>query len=140
VRRRKRLIIAIVVAGVVLLAAAAFRLSPMWPGPGLPAGATRLHITTQAPHLVPAMGCATALLGPVRFTTVGDDLIFLSVDTGEPVQVVWPSGWVAWRLDGRGELYRRDGSIVAREGDVIEDRFGGGTGDDGAFHVCDIGS
>lgn len=125
---------------VVLLAAAVVRLSPLWPGPALPAGATRLHIATAAPHLVPTLGCPTALLLPVRVTTADDDLIFLSVETGKPVQIVWPSGWAAWRVNGRAELVARNGLVVAREGDVIEDRFGGGVGVDDAFHVCDIGS
>jgi hypothetical protein len=138
VRRRKRLAIAIV--AVLILAAAVFRLSPLWPGPALPAGATRLHIATQAPHLVPNLGCPTALLSPVRVATEGDDLVVLLVATGEPVKVVWPSGWAAWRLGGRAELVDRDGSVIGREGDVLHDRFGGGEGADGAFHVCSIGS
>jgi hypothetical protein len=45
----------------------------------------------------------------------------------------------AWRVDGRAELVDRDRSVVGREGDVIEDRFGGGLGLDDAFHVCVIG-
>ena len=139
VRRRKRLI-AILAGGILLLAAATFRLSPLWPGPALPAGATRLHIATAAPHVIPTFACHAALLAPVRVATSNDDLIFLSVGTGEPVQVVWPSGWAAWRVDGHAELVDRDGSVVAREGDVIEDRFGGGGGVDDAFHVCSIGS
>ena len=140
VLRRKTRVIATVAGGVViLLAVAALRLSPLWPGPALPEGATRLHIVTEAPHLVPNLGCTTALLGPVRVASSDDDLTVLSVATGEPVQVVWPSGWAAWRVDGRAELVARDGSVIAREGDVIEDRFGGGTGVDDAFHVCIIG-
>jgi hypothetical protein len=123
----------------IVVAAAVFRLSPLWPGPALPASATRLHITTQAPHLVPNLGCPTALLGPVRVATEHDDLIFLSVETSEPVRVVWPSGWAAWRLGGRAELVDRNGSLIAREGDVIPARYGGGEGADGAFHVCEIG-
>ena len=138
IRRRKRPI-AILAGGVLLLAAATFRLSPLWPGPALPAGATRLHIATQAPHLIPTFACATALLAPARLATAGDELIILSQSSNEPVKVVWPSGWAAWRLDGRAELVSRDGAVVAREGDVI-DGFGGGVGVDNAFHVCIIGS
>ncbi len=138
VRRRRPLIIA-TVGIVILLAAAALRLSPLWPGPALPEGATRLHIVTAAPHLVPTFACPLALLGPVRVASSDDDLTVLSVASGEPVQVVWPSGWAAWRVNGRAELVARDGSVIAREGDVIADRFGGGTGVDDAFHVCIIG-
>jgi hypothetical protein len=140
VRRRKPLVIAILAGGVVmLLVAAAFRLSPLWPGPALPVAATRLHIATEASHLVPTFGCPTALLAPARVATAGDDLVLLAATTGEPIRVVWPSGWAAWRVDGRAELVTRDGSVVGREGDVLEG-FGGGVGVDDAFHVCIIGS
>lgn len=138
--RRKPIVITTLVVGVVLLAAGALRLSPMWPGPGLPAGATRLTLTTAAPHLVPAMGCALALLAPVRVATSADDLIVVSVESGETVKVIWPSGWAAWRLDGQAELVDRNGTVVAREGDVIHDRFGGGTGNDDGFQVCEFGN
>ena len=121
---------------VIVLAAAVFRLSPLWPGPGLPAGATRLHIATAAPHIVPNLGCPTALLGAVRVATDGKDLIFISIETDEPVQVVWPSGWAAWLVGGRAELVDRDGSTIAHEGEVIPARYGGGEAADGAFHVC----
>lgn len=137
-RRRPLLVVAIL--AVLVLGGSAFRLSPLWPGPGLPNGATRLHVATQPPHLVPNLGCPTALLGPVRVATQDDDLIVLSVATGETVKVVWPSGWAAWRLGGRAELVDRNGTVVGRDGDVLHDRFGGGEGADGAFHVCSIGS
>jgi hypothetical protein len=135
VRRRKPLIVAIVLA-VILLGAAMLRFSPLWPGPAIPAHASRLRIATEAPHLVPALGCQTALLGPVRVSSSGDELIAVSTTTGEPVQVVWPSGYVAWRIGGHAELVARDGSVLAREGDVIQDRFAGGVSVGNAFHVC----
>lgn len=136
--RRKRRFIATVAGALVIILVAVFRLSPLWPGPALPDGATRLHLVTQAPHLVPTVGCQTALLGPVRITSSGEELAVLSAATGEPARVVWPSGWAAWLINGRAELAARDGSIIAREGDVIADRFGGGVGLDDAFHVCII--
>jgi hypothetical protein len=138
-RTKRRTIATLGSLFVLLLFAAAFWLSPLGPGPGLPEGATRLHISTEAPHLVPHFGCPAALLGPVRVATAGDELIVLAVGTDEPVNVVWPTGWAAWRLDGRAELVGRDGTVIAREGDVIENRFGGGMGDDGAAHICIIG-
>jgi len=137
VRRRKPLVIATL--AVIVLAAAVFRLSPLWPGPALPAGATRLQINTEPAHLIPAAGCPTALLAPVRVATDNDDLVVVSIETGEPVKVVWPSGWAAWRVGGRAELVDRDGSVIGREGEVMHDRFGGGEGADGAFRVCEIG-
>lgn len=127
-------------AGVILLsAAAAFRISPLWPGPALPVGATRLHIVTAPPHLVPVLACQVAALAPARIATAGDELILLSTLNGQPGSVVWPSGWAGWRLNGRAELVTRHGAIVGREGEII-DGLGGGTGLDDAFHVCIIGS
>jgi hypothetical protein len=101
-------------------------------------GATRLHIATEAPHVMPTLGCQAALVAPARVATADDDLILLTIETGEPVPVVWPSGWAAWRVGGRAELVSRDGSVFAREGDVLDD-LGGGVGVDNAFHVCMIG-
>lgn len=137
-RRRRPLVAGVLFVGMALLAVAALKLSPLGPGPDLPAGATRLQLTTEAPHLLPAVGCELALLVPARVATSGDALILQSVATGEPLQVVWPSGWAAWRLDGRAQLVGRDGSIVAREGDILSN-LGGGVGVDDRFHVCIIG-
>jgi len=123
---------------VLLIGAAVFRLSPLWPGPALPTGATRLHIVTASPHLVPTLGCPAALLVPARIATSGDDLILVGVDSGETIRVVWPAGYAAWRLDGRAELLARDGRLVGREGDTL-DGLGGGAGDDGTAYLCEIG-
>ncbi len=137
-RQRRRLVAGVLIVVVALLALAALKLSPLGPGPDLPAGATRLQISTEAPHLLPTMGCELALLLPARVATSGDNLILQSVATGDPIQVVWPSGWAAWRINGQAQLVGRDGSIVAREGDVLSN-LGGGVGVDDRFHVCIIG-
>ena len=84
------------------------------------------------------MGCELALLVPARITTSGDDLVLQSVATGDPIQVVWPSGWAAWRINGQAQLVGRDGAIVAREGDILSN-LGGGLGTDDRFHICIIG-
>jgi hypothetical protein len=139
VLRRRARVFAVLAAAVVLLVAAVFRLSPLWPGPALPAGATRLHIVTQEAHFSPAFACPTALLAPARVATRGDDLVLVAPDTNEPIAVVWPSGWAAWRLDGRAELVTREGVVVGREGELSEG-FGGGMGLDDAFHVCITGN
>ena len=139
VLRRHVRLVAILAGSILLLAAATFRFSPLWPGPALPPSATRLHIVTAPPHLVPTLGCNTALLAPARVATAGDELVLVSEWDGQPVKVVWPSGWAAWRLNGRAELVTRDGAIVGREGETI-DGFGGGTDVDNAFHVCIFGS
>jgi hypothetical protein len=136
-RRRRRVLIGLGIV-VVLFAGATYRFSPLWSGPSLPAGATRLHIDTGSPHLVPAFGCPAALLSPSRIATTGDNLVLVTVESGGTVRVVWPSGYAAWRLDGRAELVARDGRLVGREGDILTG-LGGGSADDGSFWVCEIG-
>jgi hypothetical protein len=103
--------IASVAMGVVVLALVAMRVAPLLTGPALPAGAERLHITTAAPNL--NMGCATALLSPVRVSTDGDALSLMVVETGAPIRVVWPAGFGAWRIDGRAVVADPWGSVSA---------------------------
>jgi hypothetical protein len=110
----------------------------MWPGPSLPQGATALALATEPGHVIPTMGCPTALLAPARVAVAGGALVLVPESGGEPIKVVWPNGWVAWRLAGRGELVSRDGTLIGREGDIVGG-FGGGVGADDAFHVCVIG-
>jgi hypothetical protein len=120
----------------VVVAAIVVALAPLWTGPPLPAGATRLHIATASG---PGFGCTAALLAPVRIAASDDDLIVIGVASGEPVPVVWPSGFAAWRIDGRAVLAGPYGNVIGREGDVLDD-LGGGGGPDGLFHVCGFGA
>lgn len=121
---------------VVVLAGVAWRVLPLFTGPSIPAGATRLHIATEPPNL--NMGCATALLLPARVSTSGDDLVLVTVESGEPVAVVWPTGFGAWRADGQAVITDPWGSVVGREGDVLDSLSGGSSVDD-TFHVCPFG-
>ena len=134
--RRRKAIISIAAAGVLVLGAVGLRVLPLFTGPALPAGATRLHITTESPNLSGA--CAAALLAPVRVATSGDELILVSVASGDTVRVVWPSGFAAWRVGGRSVLVDPWGSVVGRDGDVL-DSLGGGGGVDDAFRICPFG-
>ena len=134
--RRRKVLITIIGATVVVLGVAALRVLPLFTGPALPAGATRLHIATESPNL--SFGCATAGLTPVRVATSSDDLVLLSVESGQPINVVWPAGFAAWRVGGRAVLADPWGSVVGRDGDVLDSLGGGlGLGDD--FHVCPFG-
>jgi hypothetical protein len=121
-----------------LLAGLVVRCSPLYPGPALPAGASRLALATAPAHLIPALGCTTALLAPARIAVVGNELLLAPEGGGPPRRVVWPSGWAAWRLEGRAELVSRDGQLIGSEGDLVSG-FGGGVGTDNLFHVCVIG-
>ena len=132
----RKVLIAIAAAGVIVLAAVGWRILPLFTGPALPAGATRLHITTAQPNL--SLSCMTALLAPVRVGSSGDELILVSVESGDTVRVVWPSGFAAWRVGGGAVLADPWGSVVGREGDVL-DSLGGGLGAGDAFHICPFG-
>ena len=137
--RRRRVVLAVTLVLVLLVVAGLWRLSPMWPGPALPAGATRLALATDEPHLVPAFACPLAALLPGRVSVIDEALVLRSVDDGTPMDIVWPAGWAAWRRDGRAELVDRDGRVIGRVGDVV-DGYGGGVGLDDRAHVCIIGS
>jgi hypothetical protein len=132
----RKVALTIVAVGVVIVAVAALSLAPIWTGPPLPAGATRLSIVTESPGL--AFGCHTALLAPVRVASTDDDLILVSTESGQPVPVVWPSGFAAWRVGAGAVLAGPYGDITGREGDVLDD-LGGGLGVDDVFHVCGFG-
>jgi hypothetical protein len=132
----RKVLIAIAAAGVIVLAAVGWRILPLFTGPALPAGATRLHITTAQPNL--SLSCMTALLAPVRVGSSGDELILVSVESGDTVRVVWPSGFAAWRVGGGAVLEDPWGSVVGREGDVL-DSLGGGLGAGDAFYICPFG-
>ena len=132
-KRHTGLVVALIV--VTILGAAIYRFSPLWPGPGLPEGATRLGLVTEPAHLMPTMGCAGALLLPARIAVENDALVLMPESGGAPITVVWPAGWAAWRLAGRAMLVSRDGTVIGREGEVVEG-FGGGVSDDRRFHVC----
>lgn len=134
--RRRKVLTAFVATGVVILAIVAVVVSRLFTGPALPAGAQRLHIVTAAPNL--NMGCPLALLSPVRVSTEGQELILVLVESEKTVRVVWPAGFGAWRTDGRAIVADPWGSVVGREGDVL-DGLGGGTGLDGAFQICPFG-
>lgn len=139
-RLGRRGVVAVVIVTWLAVLVFLVSLTPLWPGPNPPAGSTRLAIRTAEPHLIPTLGCPAALLAPVRITSTSDKMVFVSVEGGAAVSVVWPAGWAAWRgADGIAVLARRDGSIAGREGDILRD-YGGGVDETGSFDVCIIGS
>ena len=114
--RRLGLFAAVVV--VVVGAAFAVLVISQSPAP-LPSGATRLELATQPGPVVPVLGCAAALVPPVRVVQVGSTVQFVVAETGRLRTLVWPPGYSAWLRDGRTEIVNHDGVVVARDGDVI---------------------
>ena len=133
---RRKIRNAIAVVGLLLLAAVALRVAPLFTGPALPPGVVRLQLATASPNV--SLGCATAALSPVRVSTSGDELVLVSVESDQPVRAVWPAGFAAWRVDGRAVVADPWGSVVGRDGDVL-DSLGGGLGTGDAFYICPFG-
>jgi hypothetical protein len=68
----------------------------------------------------------------------GSELIFISTGgSGAQRHLVWPHGFSARLVDGKGELLDPDGRVIAREGDVIAD-IGGGMFSHDTFSVCSV--
>jgi hypothetical protein len=102
-----------------------------------PNAAASLEISTRpvsSPRADEAEVCNQALLGPVIIGRKGDVLIFSSVDTSREVELVWPHGFSARVIAGKGELVDSLGVVVGREGDTLSN-LGGAGGD-----VCSIGT
>jgi hypothetical protein len=134
--RRRKVLLTISAAGLILVAAVAIWVLPLFVGPALPAGATRLHITTGGSPLT--FGCAAALLSPVRVAASDDELTLVYIESGSEANVVWPSGFAAWRVGGRSVVADPWGNVVGREGDVLT-WLSGGEGSDDVFHICPYG-
>lgn len=62
------------------------------------------------------------LIGDVRVTLVESAVAFERVEGGG-VDLVWPRGFSAWLRDGETEIVAPDGSVIARDGDVISERL-----------------
>ena len=124
------LVVVALVAGV-----AVFLLVPYQPA-SLPTGAVPLTLRTQPWKLWPlSFGCPMAALTPIRVERDGVSMVFADEASGNRVQVVWPSGYSARLMNGRAELLPPDGSVLAREGDVISG-LAYGAADNGDLLVC----
>ena len=101
--------------------------SPRTPAPR-PSGAETLVLVT-APPAEPLgvgfeWGCADALIGDVRVRRDGNAIAFERVGGGD-VRLVWPRGFAAWLRDGEAQIVDPNGSVIAREGEVISERLVG---------------
>jgi hypothetical protein len=104
-----------------------------WPTAArLPNGATALELRTEPPGPTAPPGSGCPLLNKEGWLTVqGGELVLGNGD------VVWPMGFSARLLSGKAELVAPDGTVVAREGDRL-DQLLGGYWDDGLYHVCSV--
>ena len=94
------------------------------PAPPLPSGAFSV--------------CNQARAGPVRVARDGQMLVFTSLAGKTAADLIWPRGFTARLLDGRAELVARDGSVIARDGDVLDGMSGGIGATGNAFHICSV--
>lgn len=103
----------------------------------LPPSAAPLALRTQAWRLWPPVvfGCGQAEVTPIRVERNGLAMVFADTSTGDRVRAIWPNGYSAWLLNGRAELVRPDGSVFAREGDVVSG-LAGGAADNGDILIC----
>lgn len=103
----------------------------------LPSGATALELKTEPSATSPPSAnwaCALALFAPVRLVRDGEAVAFVSSDDGTSEDLVWPRGFSARLVDGFAEVVAPDGSLIAREGDVISNLSGS------SDHICRIGN
>ena len=126
-RMMRAMVLAASVATLALAACAGPQWSPRTPAP-LPSGATPLLLATApaAEPLGPGVewGCADQLIGEVRVIRAESAVVFERVEGGR-VDLVWPRGFSAWLRDGEAQIVAPDGSVIARDDDVISERLVG---------------
>jgi hypothetical protein len=115
--------------------------SALAPSPTLP-GTSMSLVTAPAYSMPPGAisACAAAALNPVVVSRDGDHLIFLNTASKAPVAVIWPHGFTARLVNGKGELLDPSGAVIGVEGDTLSDLGGGIGSDSDAFFVCMIGN
>jgi hypothetical protein len=99
--------------------------------------ATRLVLRTAEAGAI-AGACDAAATTPFRIERDGEEMVFVDPTTAARRSIIWPFGFAAWVEFGRAVLYARDGTVVGREGDVL-DNIGGSDVEDEGFRVCAVG-
>jgi hypothetical protein len=83
-----------------------------------------------APAFSPQSGavevCNQAILEPLVVGRSGDWLTFTGATSGHASAVIWPHGFTARVIDGKGALLDPSGTVIGREGDALTDLGGGG--------------
>lgn len=98
----------------------------------------RLEIRTGEFNVAPG-ACQLGLAPPFRIERDEKELVFAEVGTDRRLSIVWPFGFAAWVENGRAVLYARDGTVVGREGDILDKIGGGPTPDGNGILVCGVG-
>jgi hypothetical protein len=134
--RLARWALGLLVAVALVAGAAALLLGPSQPAV-LPANAEPLVLRTQSWRVWPPSGfsCGMAGLTPIRVERDGVSMVFADEASGNRLQVVWPNGYSARLMNGRAELIPPDGSVLARDGDVITN-LAAGAADNGDLTIC----
>jgi hypothetical protein len=78
--------------------------------------------------------CNQARFEPLVVGRTGDRLTFTGATSGQTATVIWPHGFTARVIDGKGALLDPSGTVIGREGDTLANLGGGGG------TVCSIGS
>ena len=126
-----------VLVAVALVAGAAVWLLGPSQSAALPATAVPLALRTQPWRLWPPVGfgCGMAGVTPIRVERDGGSLVFADATSGNRSQIVWPNGYSARLMNGRAELVPPNGSVLARDGDVISG-LSGNAQDNGDTFIC----
>jgi hypothetical protein len=129
-RRRGRVAASLLAAGLLLLGLAwALGLRPLPTVPGTP-----LALVTDSPHVFSS--CAgTGIASPLRVVVQDGALLVVAADTGQDQRLVWPFGFQARLVEGKGVLFDDHGAVLLRDGDAVT--VGGWTRTDGSYLVCD---
>lgn len=100
--------------------------------------ATRLGLRTADVQSGPTT-CPLPAATPVRIERDGREVVFVEVGTDERRAMIWPFGFAAWLEFDVAVVYASDGTVVGREGGVL-DNIGGAEVEGGDFRVCSVGA
>lgn len=133
---RTRWALGLLVAVALVAGAAVWLLGPSQAAV-LPANAVPLVLRTQPWRLWPPVGfsCGMAGVTPIRVERDGGSMVFADATSGNRSQIVWPNGYSARLMNGRAELVPPNGSVLARDGDVISG-LSGNAQDNGDTFIC----
>ena len=99
---------------------------------------TRLALQTDTFHVLPGT-CTQGAIPSFKIERDGTEMVFVDVMSGERRSITWPFGFAAWLEYDIAVLYATDGTVVGRQGDVLEN-IGAVVVDGGDYRVCGVGA